>query len=160
VKDSQGKWSLKKSLWKNPAVLIGAGAILLFAAYFYVQKKGKSKPPASTPSDFNPAVTANPVFPTNPSPASTGAAPKPYEYNSATNQYWDPNHGHWHQGQPPPPESRQAAAPNPLTPPAGLPPGAPTPKPYEYNPATNQYWDPGHNHWHSGRPPGADTTKK
>lgn len=30
-----------------------------------------------------------------------------------------------------------------------------TPKPWEYNPITNQHWDPttGHNHWHAGPPP-------
>jgi len=160
MKDNEGRGLLKKSFWKNPAVLIGAGAILLISAYFYIQKGGESAPPVSTPSDFNPADTANPVFPTNPNPASTGTTPKPFEFNPVTNQYWDPNHGHWHAGQPPPPESQKVLSANPLTPPAGLPPGTPTPKPYEYNPATNQHWDPNHQHWHNGPPPGTDTTKK
>lgn len=160
VMDNKGKGPLKKSFWKNPAVLIGAGALLLLSAYFYIQKGGESAPPVLTPSDFNPAVTTNPAFSTNPSSASTGTTPKPYEYNAATNQYWDPGHRHWHQGPPPPPESQKVLSANPVTPPAGLPPGTPTPKPYEYNPVTNQYWDPGHNHWHNGPPPGTDTTKK
>ncbi len=30
-----------------------------------------------------------------------------------------------------------------------------TPRPWEYNPQTDQHWDPtpGHEHWHNGRPP-------
>ena len=31
-------------------------------------------------------------------PAST---PAPWTYDPATNQHWDPNHGHWHPGPPP-----------------------------------------------------------
>lgn len=27
------------------------------------------------------------------------------------------------------------------------------PQAWEYDAVTNQYWDPGHNHWHDGRPP-------
>jgi len=29
----------------------------------------------------------------------------------------------------------------------------PTPEPWEYNPDTNQHWDPTHGHWHDGPPP-------
>lgn len=38
-----------------------------------------------------------------------------------------------------------------VTPPAT----AGTPEPWEYNPITNQHWDPrpGHEHWHAGPPP-------
>jgi hypothetical protein len=28
--------------------------------------------------------------------------PKPWEYNAELNQHWDPDHGHWHAGLPPP----------------------------------------------------------
>lgn len=28
--------------------------------------------------------------------------PKPWEYNAELNQHWDPGHGHWHAGLPPP----------------------------------------------------------
>jgi hypothetical protein len=88
--------------------------------------------------------------------------PAPWEYNAATNQHWHPEHGHWHDGPPPAPgaastgtgisptisvvpgdEQASAAAARP----EGL------PKPWEYNPATNQHWHPEHGHWHDGPPP-------
>jgi hypothetical protein len=28
--------------------------------------------------------------------------PKAWEYNAELNQHWDPDHGHWHAGMPPP----------------------------------------------------------
>ena len=31
--------------------------------------------------------------------------------------------------------------------------GTSGPKPYEYDPKTNRYWDPNHKHWHNGLPP-------
>ncbi|MCA1810320.1 MAG: thioredoxin family protein [Lentisphaerae bacterium] len=38
-------------------------------------------------------------------PATTTGAtkqtPVPYEYDAANDRYWDPGHGHWHQGKPP-----------------------------------------------------------
>ena len=37
--------------------------------------------------------------------------------------------------------------------PIGLTPGQPEPAPYQYDPATNRYWDPNHKHWHDGQPP-------
>lgn len=138
---------VKKSFWQNPAVLISAGAILVFSAYFYLQKGGGSGP--SQPVPVNNAV-----------PPITGTTPKPYEYNSATNKHWDPAHQHWHDGPPPTgTPNPQTTSPNPVVTPATLPPGTPTPKPYEYNAATNQHWDPTHQHWHNGKPPVADTIK-
>jgi len=49
----------------------------------------------------------------------------------------------------------QLARPKALTEPAPAPLrlGAPAPKPYTYDPVTNQYWDPEHKHWHTGKPP-------
>ncbi|MEX2670621.1 MAG: SEC-C metal-binding domain-containing protein [Phycisphaeraceae bacterium] len=39
---------------------------------------------------------------------------------------------------------------------ASAPSSAPAmPEPWFYNEATNQHWDPGHNHWHDGPPPPA-----
>jgi hypothetical protein len=45
--------------------------------------------------------------------------------------------------------SKSATAPVTIAPPAA------TPAPWEYNPVTNQHWDPrpGHVHWHAGPPP-------
>jgi len=34
------------------------------------------------------------------------ATPEPWEYNPGADQHWDPAHGHWHDG-PPPPESER-----------------------------------------------------
>jgi hypothetical protein len=33
--------------------------------------------------------------------------PKAWEFDAANNRHWDPVHGHWHVGQPPPPEARK-----------------------------------------------------
>ena len=35
-------------------------------------------------------------------------------------------------------------------------PNIPNPQPWQYDPVTDQHWDPspGHGHWHSGKPPG------
>lgn len=79
------------------------------------------------------------------------SGPKPYEYNPSTNQYWDPEHKHWHNGPPPLTPSGTAVQTPPTLPTAQT--AANTPKPYEYNPTTNQYWDPSHRHWHNGQPP-------
>jgi hypothetical protein len=165
---------VKKSFFQNPAVLISAGVIVIFSAYFYIQKGGGSEP---KPYEYNAATNqywdpAHKHWHDGPPPPPTGAAapasttpvnspllpdtgrgPKPYQYNAATNQYWDPNHQHWHNGPPPPPESQKVAAPNPVAQPMGLSPGTPAPQPYEYDPVKNQYWDPTHGHWHNGRPP-------
>jgi hypothetical protein len=37
--------------------------------------------------------------------------------------------------------------------PTGAIPGEPEPAAYQYDPATNRYWDPAHRHWHNGQPP-------
>ena len=128
----------KKLFWQNPVLLIGAGVLLVFSVFYYTQRGDSS------------------------------LTPKPYEYNPTTNKYWDPEHKHWHDGPPPltPSTTPGTNTRLPLNPAAGtkttLPTsktGTTTPKPYEYNPTTNQYWDPGHNHWHSGKPPSPDSQK-
>jgi len=68
-----------------------------------------------------------------------GGAPTAYEYDAVENRYWDPDHGHWHDGAPPggaPAES-----------------SGPTPEPWAYNERTNQHWNPDHGHWDDGLPP-------
>ncbi|MCI0405300.1 MAG: hypothetical protein L0Z48_01560 [candidate division Zixibacteria bacterium] len=115
----------QKPFWQNKVLLICVGIVLVFGALYYTQR-GTS-------------------------------GPQPYEYDPRTNRHWDPQHRHWHNG--PPPLTTPAATPgnqSPVNPTATLPASqttANTPKPYEYNPTTNQYWDPGHNHWHNGKPP-------
>jgi hypothetical protein len=131
---SKGKQKAeKKPFWKSPVLLICAGLILVFGVFYYTQRGGLV------------------------------STPKPYEYNPATNKHWDPQHKHWHDGPPPLTATTEAASntPTPLNP-AALATGqtaANTPKPYEYNPATDQYWDPGHNHWHNGKPPSPESQK-
>jgi hypothetical protein len=39
--------------------------------------------------------------------AQRGGTPPAYYYDAANDRYWDPEHGHWHDG-PPPPESERA----------------------------------------------------
>ena len=67
--------------------------------------------------------------------------PEPYEYNARTNQYWDPDHQHWHDGQPPEGSATALAD------------GAETPEPWEYDGIEDRYWHPDHGHWHDGPPP-------
>lgn len=57
------------------------------------------------------------------------------------------------------PTSRPAAAPAfiPTGSTSNLNPAIPNPTPWQYDPVTNQHWDPtpGHVHWHPGPPPGS-----
>ncbi len=164
----------KKPLWQNPVLLICAGVVLVFGIFYYTQRGDSSLTPK--PYEYNPTTNKYwdpehkhwhdgppPLTPSatgsqTPAPATgtqmalpavpTGTTtPKPYEYNPATNKYWDPSHGHWHDGQPPSPESQQAVN--------AVPPvvDTETHKPYEYDAVKNQYWDPNHKHWHNGKPP-------
>lgn len=103
--------------------------------------------------------------------ANTPAGPAAWEYNSVTNQHYDPRpgHEHWHSGPPPANAGAQANAGTPangqpialdngatLTP-SNAPPGFNrTGTPWEYDATFNRHWDPtpGHVHWHDGPPPG------
>lgn len=113
------------------------------------------KPAPATPT---PSATIPPLA------GSTGIQnPKPYQYDPVTNRHWDPNHGHWHPGQPPANVASGSSRPNTtLTPGTGPPPvnlpstGTPNianPTPWQYDPVTNKHWHPDHGHWHDGQPP-------
>ncbi len=173
MSSNQKQKPAKKPFWQNRVLLLGIGLVALFGVFYYTQRGTTSEP---KPYEFNPltnkywdpehkhwhdgpppltsptapqTVSQQPINPTALPTAQTGTStPKPYEYNPATNQYWDPTHGHWHNGQPPPPESRQAAN---TVPPAVA--DTATHKPYEYDSVRNQFWDPEHKHWHNGKPP-------
>lgn len=74
----------------------------------------------------------------------TDLSPVPYAYDAKNNRYFDPVHGHMHQGRPPGgagQDTQQAAGQN--------------PQPWEYDAATDRHWNPtpGHGHWHDGPPP-------
>lgn len=109
-------------------------------------------PGLGTSSMPNPASSPAPQgvgTPTNlPGPAA--ATPQAWAFDASTNKHFDPNHGHWHDGPPPPPESRGVSAPQPSA--TTTPPG-PAPAPWTYDAQKNQHWDPGHGHWHPGPPP-------
>jgi len=77
------------------------------------------------------------------------ADPLPWEYDAVTNRHWDPGHGHWHDG-PPPPESARTGGGADLSPPAAP---SETPDPWAYDPETDRHWHPDHGHWHNGPPP-------
>jgi hypothetical protein len=131
------------------------GLIVVAAAAWGVMR---SQSPANAPTRM--VMTPQPISPGASSVPSTGAAPtatapaagvtpQPWEYDAARNRHYDPNHGHYHEGPPPPPEARVAsAAGNPGTAPAG-----PTPAAWTYDAKNNQHWDPNHGHWHQGPPP-------
>jgi hypothetical protein len=114
-------------------------------------------PPASQRTVGPPAAAPQATNPNIPNP-------EPYQYDPETDQHFDPAHKHWHQGPPPPEDQRNASSPTvtttstSVTTTAGTNPDIPNPEPYQYDPVTNQYYDPDHKHWHSGTPP-ADKTE-
>jgi len=77
---------------------------------------------------------------------------QPYTYDAKNDQYFDPVHGHMHQGRPP-----QGSGQGTLPATGGTGSGGPgtglTPQPWEYDAAKNQHYHPGHAHWHAGPPP-------
>jgi len=100
-----------------------------------------------------------------------GTTPGPWQFDASGNRHWDPRsgHEHWHNGPPPPEGARveEQAQPMPQAPSQAFKPGLQTeglpkdPKPWQYDPATNQHFDPrpGHGHWHQGQPPPEDQRK-
>jgi len=66
-----------------------------------------------------------------------------YVYDAVNDQYFDPVHGHMHQGRPPTDAAQQGQATLPGS----------TPPAWDYDAAKNQHYDPQHGHWHAGPPP-------
>ena len=154
--------------WSLIVVVAGAVTVLLWRPF--------EKEPADT--SFTPG-TLSATAPGSLASSSSITNPQPWQYDPATDKHWVADHGHWHSGLPPDPN---APSPTPvqLPPPikggslppslsSTLPPGVTiqpsattqpgvTPKPWEYNAATDKFWHPDHNHWHSGRPPANPTT--
>ncbi|MBI4364063.1 MAG: SEC-C domain-containing protein [Candidatus Latescibacteria bacterium] len=96
------------------------------------------------------AAVSRPVAPLS---TTDGAGPRPWEYDSVANRHYDPTHGHWHNGPPPPSSARNFQSPgsSPSAAPQSLP--GTTPAPWTYDAVNNQHWDPNHGHWHQGPPP-------
>lgn len=122
-----------------------------------IQLSGGSGVSGTFPSIINPGGTSITLGTGSGSevPAPVGISnPSPWQYDTLTDRHYDPNHAHWHGGPPPS---------NPITAPPGLgptsgskvsaPPNIPNPQPWQFDAATYRYYDPGHAHWHSGRPP-------
>jgi len=68
---------------------------------------------------------------------------EPYAYDAKNDRYYDPVHGHMHQGRPPQGTgqgTQPAASLNPA-------------QPWEYDASKNQHYNPDHGHWHAGPPP-------
>jgi hypothetical protein len=66
--------------------------LVLVAATIFALVKVDRNRPAARPTGA--------AFPLNSAPA--GPTPKAWEYDAANNRHWDPTHGHWHDGPPPP----------------------------------------------------------
>ena len=69
--------------------------------------------------------------------------PQPWQYDEANDQYWHPDHAHWHPGPPPGNPPIKLGIENPQD----------DPKAWFHDEANNQHWDPVHKHWHPGPPP-------
>ena len=156
--------------------LWGALALALVAAVAWgvMRSQGRSAQPTGmvmTPQSTSPSTSPVPATGAAPTtmpgaapmmPGATpttltppgGATPVAWEYDAARNRHYDPNHGHFHDGPPPPPESRLATPQvAPGMAPAGPTPAGPTPAAWTYDAKNNQHWDPNHGHWHQGPPP-------
>jgi hypothetical protein len=111
-----------------------------------------SAAPNSVPASPAPQGTGAPTTMSDPA----GATPQAWTYDATTNRHFDPNHGHWHDGPPPPPGARGVAStPQPSLGQVPVPgaAGAGTPAPWTYDAQKNQHWNPEHGHWHPGPPP-------
>ena len=154
--------------WSLIVVVAGAVTVLLWRPF--------EKEPADT--SFTPG-TLSATAPGSLASSSSITNPQPWQYDPATDKHWVADHSHWHSGLPPdtntgglttsptpvklPPPIKGGSLPPSLSstlpgftvqPSATTQPGL-TPKPWEYDAATNRHWnaEPGHNHWHSGPPP-------
>jgi hypothetical protein len=145
MKDEHKKKSSRQFLFLLiPILVLGVGAIL------WSQRSDRPTVQQALTGQTGSSQTASP----DQSPLPDGRTPVAWEFDSPRNRYWDPNHNHWHIGQPPPEDQRRI----------GPPPNAPTstnanfpnPEPWQFDPETNQHFDPDHRHWHSGPPPPED----
>lgn len=124
---------------------------------------GQQPPPeqrsASTPSTSTSPITSTTVQTPSANQNPNIPNPEPWQFNAESNQHYHPGHGHWHNGQPPPEDQRNATQPTTSTSiqsTGNSNPNIANPVPYQYDPNTNQYYDPNHAHWHSGQPPPPD----
>jgi hypothetical protein len=78
----------KRDLW-----LIWLGVALVAAGTIFALVSVNRRPTQAPVTDVN-AVPFN-------------GTPKAWEFDAPNNRHWDPAHGHWHVGPPPPPEARK-----------------------------------------------------
>ena len=131
------KQNSRMSQHANDGTDDGKQARLIRNAVVVVLLVGATTTVAMLSSSFPEPVSTQPEAVEAPTPA-------PYYYDAATNQHWDPDHGHWHPGPPPA---------NPLGDGVPAPPNIPNPEPWQYDVASDRHYDPGHAHWHAGPPP-------
>jgi hypothetical protein len=136
--------------------------------------------PAPAPAPAQLATPAQAPLAGGPLDSTLAGQPRPWEYDPVGNRHWnpEPGHQHWHNGPPPAPAQTQTSSGStlvgPITagsgnlPPIALSPGGPQPvqqatgpqpgdpAAWEYDAAKNQHWHPGHRHWHPGEPPPPD----
>ena len=138
-------------------ILIVAGGIVSLSLSL-PEKKARTSVPAAVPA-FAPTASTSTVNPGIPNP-------QPWQYDPVTDQHWvpTPGHVHWHSGRPPANPGGNTTiidsgtipgAPPISSTPQAVNPNIPNPQPWQYDPVTNQHWDPrtGHVHWHSGQAP-------
>lgn len=145
---------------------------LLCALALWVLFGGSAPESTARPIPASQTVRPAPSTPTSVARPSQAQAPTrqggPWEYDLATNHHWNPlpGHEHWHQGQPPPEDQRNAPSSPTLTPvttsPIQVTPSDGRPErvgtPWEYDAETGFHWNPlpGHDHWHRGEAPPED----
>jgi hypothetical protein len=132
---SPAKWYTRTTPIVLLTAVVGVLAIVLFAI---PGERREENPPASQQSGTDPAA-----------PSAGG-----WEYDAVNDRHWDPNHGHWHDGPPPPSQTglpRRSGSP---AAPAGSGQSqSEQPAPWQYDEGNNRHWNPNHGHWHEGRPP-------
>lgn len=115
-------------------VVLGVGVVAIVAGVM-ITRRGTGVVPQAGPIG---ASTVN------------GPPAEPWAYDSVTKRHYDPGHGHWHDGPPPPLAAR--GLPSPVAGTTDTMSG-PTPAAWTHDVAGNRHWDPTHNHWHPGPPP-------
>ena len=131
-------WDPSHAHWHNGAAPAGAGA-----ANTPIQLSNGGDPLAPA---INPTISTSPTGTNATSgtavPAPPGVTnPTPWQYDAATDRYYDSNHGHWHSGR------------SPTDPSVAAPSNIPSATAWQYDAATDRHFDPDHGHWHSGFPP-------
>jgi hypothetical protein len=125
-----------------------AFVVLIIGIALWAKQSNETAVPAAGGGRGAPTVAGGSMRASaNQDPLPGGRAAEDWEFDETNDRHWNPDHGHWHEGPPPPPEMRVQETSSETNP------NVASPEPWQYDPASNQYYDPGHEHWHSGPPP-------